>query len=120
MRDIKFKMWDSVKNRMFSWEEITNETEHSEPIVHLATLLKFEYASLIPIEYTGLTDKNGIEIYEGDIIVNTCGSNFKVVRGDMQWVISNNENYYIGWVPDRVEVIGNILQNFELLKENER
>ena len=84
------------------------------------------------MQSTGLHDKNGKEIYEGDIVKCTDGAdeisklNSDTGIGKIEWLekwgfwnISNIENglgdiSYNGYV----EVIGNIYENPELLKED--
>jgi len=82
---------------------------------------------LAPQQYTGLKDKNGVEIYEGDI-AQAQSHNFVIEYGD---VLSEGgythpgflardpdgdqfEDYHFTW--DEFEVIGNIHENPELLK----
>lgn len=88
-------------------------------------------------QYTGLNDKNGIEIYEGDIVRLFCNSNGYYIKP--RWVNANivwNEDFY-GWEisfehirvgysecignfkydNSQIEVIGNIYDNPELMEE---
>lgn len=79
-------------------------------------------------QFTGLLDKNGKEIYEGDIVKNRFGILFKFVVIDLlalgfetigknRGIIAqgNNTNKW-SCIPEKVEVIGNIYENPELLK----
>lgn len=64
---------------------------------------------------TGLKDKNGKLIYEGDIVDNGCACSFVIFK-DCAFRFSYNEQVIGGWVSDELEVIGNIHENKELLK----
>lgn len=74
-------------------------------------------------QYTGLTDKNGVKIFEGDILRFSTGTLHEVVFEQ------RNGHAYFGWVVNgletwnfdcdflrKLEVIGNIHDNPELLK----
>lgn len=79
-------------------------------------------------QYTGLTDKNGTKIFEGDICnfsVSNCGGISIVLRCVVTYrglssTISDSmeEKDYLE-SGDRLEVIGNIYDNPELLKRGE-
>lgn len=103
----------------------------------LSNDLDLDYEEVIPEtvgQYTGLCDKNGNKIFEGDILktINTKREKFAVV-GFGNFVDENNDDEYLGFyiefdgirttitqlemeeVKDRFEVIGNIHDNPELL-----
>ena len=71
-------------------------------------------------QYTGMCDKNGRKIFEGDIIELT-GDNFFIVFVDGCFRLSKNTGYF--WtlhnLYSAIEVIGNVYDNPELLKGGE-
>jgi len=128
MREIKFRAWDVVADRMFSWEVIKESTleDFYEVIVPSGEV------NLVTMQYTGLKDKNGREIYEGDIL-QMAGRveqpRWQVVwyenawQTKLAWIEGRlPKGYYVRLSSDKLvefdEVIGNIYENNELLKEN--
>lgn len=124
MRDIKFKFWLGHTKKM--------TYEHS--LIDIAHLLWDFTEDTIPLQYTGLKDKNGVEIYEGDIlkfgwpvngadgeeefiplivVIDFHGGAFWFKGGgytDCNWHFYNSENR---------EVIGNIHQHPSLLTQKQ-
>jgi len=80
---------------------------------------KFEFYLM---QFTGLKDKKGKEIYEGDIVKGgDCSGNFEVVFGEYYsecysrhfgWKINTEWTEEFNW--EKLEVIGNIYENPEL------
>ena len=119
-RPIKFQAWDERTKTMF---------DPMNDVCTFAFNCRQDYIHIR--EFTGLTDKNGKEIYEGNIIK-------RIDTGDTQLIVWKEDCYlartiYDSWLKRnilnqnkdvslysmttfKIEVIGNIYENPELLK----
>lgn len=117
MRDLKFRSWDeqtksmvyfdleSVQRNLFSVRQIASRNNWSNPVM----------------QFTGLYDKNGKEIYEGDVVDGYSG------KYQLIFVQVTDTGYFFYWKPleqctesmtgfiDEYTVIGNIYENKDLL-----
>ena len=114
MRELKFRAWDHIEMNVPSLGEFNDMNDEIDNLIFDGVLL---------MQYTGLKDKNGVEIYEGDI-ASVFGSPFEIVfyEGCFGYWIWENEAYRnfitsaISNNKDDVEVIGNIYENKDLVK----
>lgn len=117
MREIKFRAWDGIKMLDNPKFEFFNHGKNGR-----AVMMANEDENVEIMQYTGLKDKNGKEIFEGDIVRNKLGSIGPVVfaPGSFRFDIKEGTNLFSfcsGYERDRhdIEVIGNIYGNSELL-----
>ena len=111
MRAIKFRAWDKTLNKIHSWSTIENHFTLEE-------LLDTNFFEAM--QYTGLKDKNGVEIYEGDIL-SYFGFEYEVTFEESAFGWSEDGQFYAfaEMAIDEIEktkIIGNIYENPELAK----
>jgi len=122
-REIKFRAWDKRDKVMYCGVEKGidfDDRSHYEFKNFLGYQKKEDYHEWELMQYTGLKNKNGKEIYEGDI-VSLYKESFIVKFNEGEFV-GDNSDFTEGILSASElkdsEVIGNIYENKELLKEN--
>lgn len=131
MRKIKFRAWDKVNECMIKTEDLTMSLDGKRLWV-LDQIYKDIFQETNPndyasMQYTGLDDKNGKAIYEGDILKNRTGevgyvaylnqeAGFVLVLKDRDYRLGHrNTNEPYNFAADH-EIVGNIFENSNLLE----
>lgn len=121
IREVRFKAWDTETKKWLwtGFENFLGESHSDKPIAERTgnLILNSDYSGLgtrvIFVQNTGLTDRNGTEIYEGDFIrLHEYGEDV------YKEVVFHNGCFCIhgfNWDRKTAEVIGNIYNNPELL-----
>ncbi|EME5971850.1 hypothetical protein HQ690_12145 [Enterococcus faecium] len=125
----KFRGWHKELEQMIYGKEVCGHIEYTTNLIDaLNTMLNEDDYDIEVMQSTCLKDKNGMEIFEGDILVNQYGNVGYVAYLQQEAgfvVVLKKSDYRLGHrntgesydVATAHEVIGNIYENPELLEE---
>lgn len=129
MREIKFRAWIPEKKVFWAVQMIDWSTDEIHNGGNIAKL-----SDIVLQQYTGLIDKNGKKIYEGDIVyAKKNKSKYTVCYGEWSceysedtpddkhfgWHLLHEDNFFKEGLSDGdlLEIIGNIYENDVILEE---
>lgn len=151
MREIKFRAWDRDRRVMLSGDDIESTMnpngshEYYSGLSYGVLFVSYfhytgDWRECDVMQFTGLHDKNGKEIYEGDILrcvtekvrvsdnkpTGVFVTKIKLIEWQPEWsrfqFKNTNGNFELlpctkqGWVSEWYEIIGNIYESFDLLE----
>jgi len=151
MREIKFRAWDKTTSRMLmpadfqkvDWTKAKDDYDYGLLERFIASnghIIEYNpergvcdthyylqgEPKYILMQYTGLKDKNGVEIYEGDRVRTTKGIVYEIFYTTKTarwagktlnvWTDDINTYFYkaLAWLASRCEICGNIYEHPEL------
>lgn len=121
-REIKFRVWSEKNKKMLEVQKHSFKTGLSMPY---GSNMERYFGMLM--QYTGLKDKNGIEVYEDDIIQyshKAVGTILRKVRmkygmWGIEGIVKGTQIPFANILESEYEVVGNIYENPELLEGEE-
>ena len=125
----KFRAWDKKKERMIEWIDLDFSKDNGEDFIIVfepTGIVRDAIISPILLQSTGLFDRNGKEIYEGDIVKHDPVPNpfisnayFEIIQARSgEWRMDNYKGgQVLAYGNHEVEVVGNKFEHQHLLEE---
>ena len=120
-REIKFRAWNLEQSRFIDLNGVDIafknclNTGSVNVVYEQHNLHPFEIDEVELMQFTGLKDKNGKDIFEGDVIDND-GLIMTIEYVNASFCMCNDKGNWIIHSHDAIEVIGNIYEHESLLK----
>jgi uncharacterized phage protein (TIGR01671 family) len=126
MREIKFRVWDAENKEMFYPKKIEWNNQGELRFFNKNNMWNID---MVLMQFTGLKDKNGKDILEGDILITPIEpweSSPEIIKvywstGELAWfaISTESDDSLMAWDTNASEIIGNIYESPELLKGGE-
>ncbi|MDR3243259.1 MAG: YopX family protein [Elusimicrobiota bacterium] len=124
MREFKFRAWYKPTKKMFEVFSFNKDFvfENTQDGIHTNPTNPAKRKDCVIMQYTGLKDRNGKEVYEGDCLQNeNKGEIFAMYWENNKSRFSMKDKLGLIWgiidLSKHLEVIGNIIETPELLQE---
>ena len=119
----KYRMWNRITSKLHRVDGLYFDNKEVQYIDEVGILRFIKFENTILMQSTGLRDKNGKEIFDGDILFGHAGEDFWEVvefdEADGKWV-RKDLCYYskldLSENNELMEIVGNIYENPEFLE----
>ena len=129
MNNLKFRVWDKANKEMLKIEVLDFFFKEIRVLKNNGSRFSTKFEDVELMQSTGLKDKNGVEIFEGDIVVGKfyfAGVGY-FDTGEREVIVRNKpvlwedgkflcSGFDLSEMNECIKVIGNIYKNKELLR----
>lgn len=122
----RYRAWDKIHKTMYEVDDIMSidfgKSEISVKTLFFERTSRYDFDDIVLMQSTGMTDKNGREIFEGDVLDSEDGFLAGVVelRQNLGMFVSKLIKYNnferLCNVLDSTQIIGNVWENPKLLE----